>query len=100
MAAVITAVANGFFAAPAIQYDTARDANREQRRANAVAEANAARQAKLADEAFNRANQKKPDIASIIANNKRMAAGGTLLTGPGGIEPGQFTLGKSTLLGA
>lgn len=48
------------------------------------------------------ANQKTPDIVSIL---RRAAAGGagassTMLTGPSGVNPSALTLGKTTLLGA
>lgn len=62
----------------------------------------AAAQAQLAEEAKNRANQKKPASEEFIAKNERMGASGqsgTLLTGMGGINSGSLPLGKTTLLG-
>lgn len=55
-----------------------------------------------ADQAFNRANPKKPDAAQMLYDNQRANGGGavsTMLTGPQGIDPGSLSLGKSTLLG-
>lgn len=66
------------------------------------AEANASATAKAADEATNKANMKKPDTGAIM--DAALQAGknggaGTMLTGPGGIDPSALQLGKSTLLG-
>lgn len=58
--------------------------------------------AQQTDEAMNRANQKSPDSAALMAANVlsgKAGAGSTMLTGPQGIDPSQLTLGKSTLLG-
>jgi L-serine deaminase len=63
----------------------------------------AADQAKAsADQAFNKANPKKPDAAAMLYGNQQAAAGGvgsTMLTGPAGVDPATLSLGKSTLLG-
>lgn len=53
--------------------------------------------------AQNAANMKTPDIASILARASQMSkggAGGTMLTGPQGIDTSQLNLGKNTLLGS
>lgn len=63
----------------------------------------AKKQAREADIAMNRANQKQPDSAAILsAMNQAGKAGasGTMLTGPQGVDPSAMSLGKSTLLGA
>ena len=70
----------------------------KQRKEAKAAQAQAAAEA---DQAFNRANQKKPNVAAMAADN--MAAGGlggasTLLTGAQGADPAAF-LGRKTLLG-
>lgn len=58
------------------------------------------RQAKTAEQQFNRQNQKKPDIGSIMQQNARAGeAGSTMLTGPSGVSNDQLSLGRSTLLG-
>lgn len=57
----------------------------------------------LADEANNQANARSPDVAAMLAANMaagKQGASGTMLTGPGGIDPSQLTLGQSTLLGS
>ena len=58
--------------------------------------------AAAADRANNAANAKTPDVAAMLAANLaagKSGAAGTMLTGPGGIDPTQLTLGKSSLLG-
>ena len=95
--AVVLNVATG-----AIQYDQARDAARDQRRAQDAAAAKAKEAARKADEEFNRLNMKKPNIAGIMAQNAQSSAGGvgsTMLTGPGGVGLSNSILGKTTLLG-
>ena len=67
------------------------------------AQANADRTAKQADQAFNQANQKKPDTSAILSAAQQAGKGGvsgTMLTGPSGVDPSSLTLGKSTLLGS
>ena len=64
---------------------------------------NANKQAKAADEASNRANQKQPDVSSILSAASqagRMGESGTMLTGPQGVQQGAMQLGKNTLLGS
>lgn len=67
------------------------------------AQSRAADQARTeADQAYNRANPKQPDVAAMMASNKADAAkgnAGTMLTGTLGIDPAALPLGKSTLLG-
>ena len=75
--------------------------DRSQRQALVDAKATA----QSADEANNRANQKRPNANAILAAAQQAARGGmgamggTLLTGPQGVNPGELSLGKSTLLG-
>lgn len=67
------------------------------------AQANADRTARQADEAFNQANQKKPDTGAILSAQQqagKSGVSGTMLTGPAGVDPSSLTLGKSTLLGS
>ena len=64
--------------------------------------AQARQTAQSADEATNRANQKRPNANAILAAAQQAAKGGmggTLLTGPQGANMGELSLGKSTLLG-
>lgn len=63
----------------------------------------AAAQAQLAEEARNRANQKKPASEAFIAKNERQGMSGqsgTLLTGTSGVSSTSLPLGRATLLGA
>ena len=64
--------------------------------------AQAKQTAQSAEEATNRANQKRPNANAILAAAQQAAKGGmggTLLTGPQGVNTGELSLGKSTLLG-
>lgn len=70
--------------------------------AAAQAQANADKQARAADEAMNRANQKRPDTMAILSAAQQSGASGqsgTMLTGPTGVDPSAMSLGKTTLLG-
>lgn len=72
-----------------------------QKKAQRSAEAIAEKQKNQAEREFNRANAKTPDLAGIMASNKRAeGAGSTMLTGPQGVDTGSLSLGKSTLLGS
>ena len=75
------------------QYEQTLAQQREQAAANA----------QLAEEAKNRANQKKPITEAFIAKNERQGLtgqSGTMLTGTGGITSASLPLGKNTLLGS
>lgn len=73
---------------------------RLQKRTNAANQANAAKAEKQAEEATNRANQKAPDVESLMdAASLTGKAGNTLLNGPQGADPNALLLGKNTLLG-
>ena len=83
-------------------YDAPRDAAKAQERAANEQREAIKRQEKLADEAFNRANQKKPNIAAFLMGNRAAGLygiGGTTLTSPTGVDPSQMTLGRASLLG-
>jgi hypothetical protein len=80
-------------------------ASRKQaRRAQAANEASAERARQSSEIAYNRANQRMPNIAALFANNKQFASkglGGTFLTGAGGVSPTSLPLGgAATLLGS
>lgn len=86
----------------AVQYDQGQKAQGAQRDAMAQAQRNAEKTASLADQANNLANAKKPNVQGLLSENAMAAKGGisgTMLTGPGGIDPNALKLGKSTLLG-
>jgi hypothetical protein len=73
-----------------------------QNEAQQKSEANSLSTERQSLEAQNAANQKKPDVASILARAAQAGNAGTsstMLTGPGGVTSG-MTLGKSTLLGS
>lgn len=71
-----------------------------QKKAQRSAEAQAQKQQQQAEREFNRANAKTPDLAGIVASNKRAeGAGSTMLAGPQGVSQDALSLGKSTLLG-
>lgn len=64
------------------------------------AESSAQRQAQRAETAFNKANQKTPNVAALMDANAKSAAGGigsTFLTGVSGAAPG--ALARTSLLG-
>ncbi len=85
-----------------IAYQNGQDQKDAANRASQQAQANAEKQATAADQAMNRANQKKPDTSAILsAAGQAGKAGesGTMLTGPMGVNANQLNLGKSTLLG-
>lgn len=80
-----------------------QEALQRQKEAQTQAENRAITQTQLSEQAQNKANQKVPDITSIMQNAQKAAAGGassTMLTGPGGIDTSSLQLGKSTLLGS
>ena len=75
--------------------------NQEKAQAQAV---NAAEgQRKKSEMAINQANRQQPNVAGIMQSASAAAqggAGGTMLTGPTGVDPNALALGKSTLLGS
>lgn len=73
-----------------------------QRKAAAQAKDAANKQAYLADQEMNKANQKSPDTSAILSAQKQSAQGGagsTMLTGSQGVDLNKLQLGKTTLLG-
>lgn len=78
----------------------------KQRKTQKSAQRQAAQQAeaarKQADNEFNRANQKSPNVAALFKKNKAsggMGTSGTFLTGNGGAPVSGGMLGRTTLLG-
>ena len=91
-AAVVTAAAASVY--------SAKKQSDAQKKAQRSAEAIAEKQKNQAEREFNRANAKTPDLAAIMASNKRAeGAGSTMLTGPQGVSQDALSLGKNTLLG-
>jgi len=75
---------------------------KNQTTAQQTAEANTLSTQRKSEQAQNAANQKTPDVASILQRAATAGNAGqssTMLTGPGGINPGSLSLGKTTLLG-
>ena len=58
-------------------------------------------QRKQSEMAINQANRATPNVQGIMESASAMGgAGGTMLTGPTGVDPNALALGKSTLLGS
>lgn len=96
-----TAVAIAAIGAGASAY-SARQGAIAQKDAGQAAIAAAKTNAQAADEANNAANSHSPDVSATLAANLaagRQGASGTMLTGPGGVDPNTLTLGRSSLLG-
>ncbi len=97
-----SAVAAVMAASTAYQAYSGNKAEQQQRSAQRQAQRQAEATAQAADEANNKVNQKRPDAAGALASAMqagKSGASGTMLTGPGGVDPGALSLGKSTLLG-
>ena len=80
----------------------ANDQIRAQERAAKQAELRAAKDAELRKQEINRANAKTPDISGFMDQAQaasKLGAQGTILTGPGGVDENDLTLGKNVLLG-
>lgn len=100
MSGAVTAVAIGAAAVAASSIYSANKQAKAQKKAMRSAEAIAEKQKNQAEREFNRANAKTPDLAGIMASNKRAeGAGSTMLTGPQGVSQDALSLGKNTLLG-
>ena len=95
-----TAILGAAIAGAGVSAYSAKKQSDAQKKAQRSAEAQAQKQQQQAEREFNRANAKTPDLAAIMASNKRAeGAGSTMLTGPQGVDTGSLALGKSTLLG-
>lgn len=77
------------------------DALGKQERAQQQAVNAAQGQRKQSEMAVNQANRQQPDVAGIMqAASAASSGGGTMLTGPTGVDPNSLALGKSSLLGS
>lgn len=86
----------------ALQISQAKKANALQKQTMEQADRQARQTAAQADQAFNKANQKAPNVMGILAANETAGKAGlssTMLTGPTGIDPSALLLGRATLLG-
>ena len=89
-------------AGAAIAYNNGQEQKKAAENASQQAQKNADKMASDADQANNRANQKKPDTSAILSaaqQSGKAGASGTMLTGPQGVDPSALNLGKNTLLG-
>lgn len=79
------------------------DALTQQKSAQADATASASKQAAASEEATNRSLAKTPNSGAILSSAEQASktgVGGTMLTGPAGVDPASLTLEKKSLLGA
>lgn len=94
-AAAVGSLALGMGASTALQVYQGEKARKSQTQA-------ADRARKEADQAFNKANPKRPNPLSMADANAQTMGGGagsTMLTGAAGVAPAGLQLGRSTLLG-
>jgi transcription initiation factor TFIID subunit TAF12 len=78
------------------------EAVRKQEQAQKEAAGQAQAQQRRSQQAMNAANRREPDVSGIMAGAGKAATTGpssTMLTGPGGVDPTQLSLGRNTLLG-
>lgn len=69
---------------------------RRQEKAQRVAESRALAETRRSDQERRRLNRRQPDLGALLADSQRggaTGAGGTLLTGPGGVGRNRLTLG-------
>jgi Flp pilus assembly protein TadB len=79
-----------------------KKAMESQEKAQAQQLAQTQAQQRRSEMAMNAANRRQPDVSGIMERAGQQAGGGpssTMLTGPGGVDPTQLSLGRSTLLG-
>jgi len=84
------------------QAEVQQQSLKNQQTAQQKAEASALSTQRQAQTAQNAANQKTPDISSILQRAATVGSNGltsTMLTGPTGVDTSSLDLGKSTLLG-
>lgn len=102
MAALSSLVAAALVGSTAYSIYSGERAASAQEKAQRQAKTAATAQAQAADEATNKANQRRPDTAAIMsaAQQSGMAGNaGTMLTGTAGVGTDALKLGKTTLLG-
>lgn len=102
MSWAITAVAAAVVVSAGVSYYNGQQQTAANKKAMQQAKENADRQAQLAEQDMNRANQKKADSNALLSaaqQSGKAGAYGTMLTGPQGIDTSNLSLGKSTLLG-
>lgn len=103
MSYALVAVAAASVISAGVTYYNGQQQVSMQKKAGEEAKANALKQEKMAEQADNKMNQKKPDTMGILSQAQqsgRGGASGTMLTGASGIDPNALQLGKNTLLGS
>jgi uncharacterized protein HemX len=89
-------------AAVAVSAGVAYDGHQQAKKAQEQTIDQAKKTATAADEANNKANQKRANSSALLSSNQMAAKAGqagTMLTGPSGVDPSALQLGKTTLLG-
>ncbi|TAN29581.1 MAG: hypothetical protein EPN31_06235 [Castellaniella sp.] len=82
---------------------TAKIAEQQAQTQNEAIQAQTANAQQTAQQQLNAANPQRPNTSAMLSAIQQAAQGGnggTMLTGPQGVQPGALTLGKSTLLGS
>lgn len=103
MSGAITAIAVASVVGAAASIHQGHQQKKQARFTASQAQANADRQAKAAEEATNKAEQKSANAFAFrdeAAQVGKAGVSGTMLTGAQGVDPNQLSLGKNTLLGA
>ncbi len=98
-----TVLAAAAVAGTAVSIYNGQEQKKAAERSSQQAQQNADKQAADADQAMNRANQKKPDTSAILSaaqQSGKSGPSGTMVTGPQGVDPSSLSLGKTTLLGS
>ena len=95
--ALIASVIGSTVVGAASSMDNARRQRNQARDAARAAEQQAQQASKQAEMETNRANQRVANSAE--AQRPNAGLGGTLLTGPQGVDPNALSLGRNTLLG-
>ena len=96
-AAMIGAIIASAGVGAASQADAARRQRNQAKDAARAAEQQAQQASKQAEMETNRANQRV--ASSAEAQRPNAGLGGTMLTGPQGVDPNALSLGRNTLLG-
>ena len=84
------------------QKEAAKKAERSQATAQRLATSRAAAELRTQDQERRRLNRRKPNVAGLLAEERRSSltgAGATTLTGASGVGRERLTLGRSSLLG-
>ena len=95
--ALIASVIGTTAAGIATSVDSARRQKNQAKDAARAAEQQAKQAEKQAEMETNRANQRTANAAASAMPNQGL--GGTMLTGPQGVDPNALSLGRNTLLG-